>query len=552
MTKIDTDPYLPEVAVEYIDAVVKCVRYRKKVRREVRGELVDHFVEALSECDGEVERIKLAEELVAEFGDVKILAGLIRRGKKRCRPLWKKVLIRGFQGVGICILCFIIYSVWFFNGKANPTVDYLEVFNERNRPVVVDEDNAWLYYEKAINLLVEPDEDLKELLPKFGRLAIMRDNDLLAQDQIAVSEWLDNNAPAWQEFCKAIEMPYCYREYNYDHPDETWILSVMLPHVPKLREIAVLGMSRWKHAVGHGNTDLALRDSITLVKFSRHWQGRKNIIESLLGMTIGSLGCQGVLNVTESDDVTSAQLREMYESLSSAYPNGYPPIELEGEKIMLMDVIQHCFTDGGLGGGHLVPRDLRMIMHVEDLVDFDDLKTMLLVVSGTLVHAGRDDVIAKTNEVYEKFEVLSVMSPFERKMSDVTFDDVFLKLPEYRYFLLHAMLPSLGRVTDVRFENKAFYEATLTVLAVKQWQLETGSLPANLNVLVDAGLLSELPEDPYSDCSLVYRIDGDDFVLYSVGQNFVDDGGLSGTDRDGKYILWGEEGDAVFWPVDGK
>jgi hypothetical protein len=56
--------------------------------------------------------------------------------------------------------------------------------------------------------------------------------------------------------------------------------------------------------------------------------------------------------------------------------------------------------------------------------------------------------------------------------------------------------------------------------------------------------------DHFSDAPMVYRKTEDGFTLYSVGLNFVDDGGVMGKDSKGKTILWNEkEGDAVFWPV---
>jgi hypothetical protein len=38
---------LPKCAADYIDLVTKKVRYRRKVRAEVRQELTDHFADAL-------------------------------------------------------------------------------------------------------------------------------------------------------------------------------------------------------------------------------------------------------------------------------------------------------------------------------------------------------------------------------------------------------------------------------------------------------------------------------------------------------------------------
>ena len=55
--------------------------------------------------------------------------------------------------------------------------------------------------------------------------------------------------------------------------------------------------------------------------------------------------------------------------------------------------------------------------------------------------------------------------------------------------------------------------------------------------------------DPYSDKSLVYRKVGDGFLLYSVGENFIDDGGVLSKDKKGETKKWTDNGDAVFWPI---
>ena len=94
---------LPKVALDFIGSVVKKVRYRKKIRQEVLEELTDHFHTALKDCGSDEEKVHAAEELIAEFGDVKMLASLIRRGKKRCRALWRTVVVRSFQTLGACV-----------------------------------------------------------------------------------------------------------------------------------------------------------------------------------------------------------------------------------------------------------------------------------------------------------------------------------------------------------------------------------------------------------------------------------------------------------------
>jgi hypothetical protein len=58
--------------------------------------------------------------------------------------------------------------------------------------------------------------------------------------------------------------------------------------------------------------------------------------------------------------------------------------------------------------------------------------------------------------------------------------------------------------------------------------------------------------DPFSDDPLIYEVRADGFLLYSVGRDFVDDGGRRGVDKEGKPRPWAENGDQVFWPFGGQ
>ena len=81
---------LPVAASDFINSVIKKMRYRKKVRLDVRAELTAHFEDQLRDCATDRDREQKAQQLIADFGDPKLLAVLLRRAKKRCRPLWRK------------------------------------------------------------------------------------------------------------------------------------------------------------------------------------------------------------------------------------------------------------------------------------------------------------------------------------------------------------------------------------------------------------------------------------------------------------------------------
>ena len=117
---------LPPVAADYIKLVIKKMggwhglsaawpwSCSRKVRRDVQAELIAHFEDALADCKDDKEKEERAKKLIAEFGDAKLVGILARRAKKRCRPLWQKVIIRTCQAFGIFILYLIICSTPLF------------------------------------------------------------------------------------------------------------------------------------------------------------------------------------------------------------------------------------------------------------------------------------------------------------------------------------------------------------------------------------------------------------------------------------------------------
>ena len=117
-TKSNDPSNLPDCVNEYITSVIKKVRYRRKVRQEVQQELTDHFADALADCESESEKQQFAEEIIADFGDTGLLAKLIRRAKKRCRPLWKKAMIRTGQVMLVAYIISFICNAWVIHSWA--------------------------------------------------------------------------------------------------------------------------------------------------------------------------------------------------------------------------------------------------------------------------------------------------------------------------------------------------------------------------------------------------------------------------------------------------
>jgi hypothetical protein len=69
--------------------------------------------------------------------------GLCRRAKRRCRPLWVRVVIGGLLTATAVLMLCVLYVVWFVTGKAHATIDYMSIAGQMGQPCIPEADNAW-------------------------------------------------------------------------------------------------------------------------------------------------------------------------------------------------------------------------------------------------------------------------------------------------------------------------------------------------------------------------------------------------------------------------
>lgn len=101
-------------------------------------------------------------------------------------------------------------------------------------------------------------------------------------------------------------------------------------------------------------------------------------------------------------------------------------------------------------------------------------------------------------------------------------------LERMRYVLSMSVVPGTEAAFTASARGQAMRDLTLVAIAAKRYQLKHGDLPADLQALSE--FLTTAPIDPYDGQPLrLNRKDGE-FVLYSVGQDGRDDGGLEQED----------------------
>ena len=114
--------------------------------------------------------------------------------------------------------------------------------------------------------------------------------------------------------------------------------------------------------------------------------------------------------------------------------------------------------------------------------------------------------------------------PMEQRYKDV--EDLKVKLEELKFELnfFAMMIPAMDRAVELEVLSFARLRAARTAIVVRRFGLAYGRYPETLDELVPE-YLEAVMVDPIDGQALRYRIVDNGFVVYSIGDNGIDDGG---------------------------
>ena len=557
---------LPASTVEFIKQVLKKMRYRRKVRRDVHAELAAHFEDELKDCKTDEEKEQKAQQLITDFGDLKLLAILLRRAKKRCRPLWRTIVARTFQAVGVLILCFIVYVAWFLSGKPAISTNYVAELNNMVRPVADESLNAAPLYIKAIELYEKRCDDIAELRSKTQptpeemgpiendmlRLLGKKYEEVTSEQKKRIEKWLNDNNEIFELVIAGAKKPYHWQTYG-GRGDTMEMMSIVMPKLSGFRRLAFALRSRAQLRAEQGRFKDAFDDMKSCYRLGQHIRGDKTLIEQLVGIAIEALSVRTIRDIVGGHEIDSTVLADFQRDFEQIINDENFAISFKAEKLCMYDEIQRCFTSDRIGKGHLYLPRFRKISDSSGIYENEggigDFIVVVFYSTPYLFgHPNKEETLKSVNALYDYFEQLSLKTAVQRHAESDAIDEKFKELVNGNFFL-RTLTPAVRRVIEIGNRPPTEVGAALTIIAILRYNGDTGRYPQNLNQLVTAGYLKQLPIDSFADKPLSYRKTDDDFILYSVGPNFTDDGGQYSRDSKGRIKNWLDNGDAVFWPV---
>jgi hypothetical protein len=93
------------------------------------------------------------------------------------------------------------------------------------------------------------------------------------------------------------------------------------------------------------------------------------------------------------------------------------------------------------------------------------------------------------------------------------------------YSLTKIFAPSFGHIAQIDLRVAAGVDCTMVALAIERYRLAKGSLPKELADLVPR-YIDKVPLDPFDGKPLRYKLTEPGYIVYSIGENGTDEGGL--------------------------
>lgn len=536
---------LPDATRELILRIVKRTRLTRREKVGVAIELIAHFGDGL---DAGIS----IDDLTAGFGDEVSTAKLIRRAKLRCRSWLSKTIRRLTQASAILIVFYIGAFAYYAMGRANVAVDYLAKAN-KVALAVPEAERAWPIYREA---LLELDRDragkvlnMKGLYPtgeswdEAAKLLMDSQPTLITARRASAMSHLgyvrtnrinDEDRELWPKQYEAAakssaEGNESALAQGAESPD-TFVMSTQLPHMAELRRLARVLQLDALHAAELGDGDRVAADLAGMLGMARQFHQSPTLIEKLVAtdMAMNAVEVAAGLLTHFRDVLSDAHLRQLAHGF--AREDVVPIMDAALDRGGFYDLVQRMYTDDGNGDGHLTSNGIRLAKGLGALTGSNgpDFTFFGDPVTTNFFSASRKEVTAEYDQVTDRYDAMAGRPFWETRGDDAieTWDLMSdeKKLSD-RYWLVAIIVPALDDVYLTHQNAVGRRDGLLIAIALELYRRRHGDYPKSLDQL-SPDLLPNVPRDRFTGATMGYQVKDDQVVVYSVGRDRDDDGGV--------------------------
>jgi len=400
---------------------------------------------------------------------------------------------------GVVVVVIVLLGIWLFvDGPAPDDADLRITFDD----IPVDE-NAFTYFNRAAGeLLWSTSESGKR---RLADLAKGKDwDDALAADVLAQNEGV------LELIEQGLACPRCQLPEVRRYDDK-------LSYLPPWRNVAQLGAIRAEQILRQGQEREALDQAMLIIRFGHTVEhGRGCVIPYLVGMNIKQIGRREFASIVSRCTLGPDDLTPYIEQLGCYRFSGDELAEAFRVEYMIaantLDDIaagRYSVEDPDDGSsdrrGSVFLKPNRTKKRMAEAIRLLIASTHETHAAATLPKIDRDRDVGWT--------IRAILS------------GNFVGRDLYRL-----IMPALERVHISKCRENCSIAATQVLVALKCYQVEHGELPETLDELVPE-YLEAVPLDDFDGTPMKYS--KEKRVVYAVGTNLTDNGGIAKDDKDG-------------------
>lgn len=378
-------------------------------------------------------------------------------------------------------------------------------------------ENAFDDYDSADGLLIQPSNEVNDELGdvmEVGWVAASAD----------VRDWLEVNRPTLAHWKQATAKS----RFLQVQPAEA-TLETQLPLTTNLRTLVRLGKLEALRLESEGKLDEAWEMHRAAFRCSRHSGMKGLLLERLVGISTHEPAARGIMSWSRHSELTAAQLETALRNIEDDDRMTAPLSEcLKVEYFVMSDAVGRTdildFLDAG---SHSKPWETLLQRAMMWGANEPKISRRVLrqCYANLLEHIDQPrnerppSVPSSTTILFQEADP-KLLGP-ERLPADQVAK--FLD----RTIIARSCLPGLEHLDKAVTTERARQRALVVAVALQLYQRKEGAFPASLETLIDKRILTAIPTDPFSRTSepIRYRLDSDRFVVWSIGDNELDDGG---------------------------
>jgi hypothetical protein len=413
----------------------------------------------------------------------------------------------------IILLLLIITGLVFFRFSIKSELQSkLDAIRAAGYPVTCDELDAWyprvpFGEENAADTILEAfayycqwDEEALKKLPVVGEAELPARTEPLPEEmKTIIAAYLADNQQALTLLHQGAAMEHC--RYPVDL---RMGFNAVLGHLSDMRAGArMLHLEAILHAENN-EPQLAVDSIKTLFGLAGSLENEPTLVSQLVRIACQSVGVSTIERLLNQVELTDSQLMELDQLLILLEKSEGMIRAIVGERCMTSSFLKNP-TSQDLSLLSISPKS-KPVIRIYNAMGLSDMDNLLLI-----------DLLTKYIDALQlpSHQRIAAAEAVEKEHKDIS----------RMHILLHKVMPALSRCVEIDVRCLANIQVVRVGIAIERYRLAAGQLPDDLGDLVP-NYLDAIPADPFDGKKLRYKKLDKGFVVYSVGEDSCDDGGM--------------------------